>query len=215
MSLLYNLRKSILVKRYSSKETFRKFYEEVDTSRKVKETTFTVLDTETTSPDIKRARLLSVGALKIENMSVELSTAFHRFVLQEGIEKESVEVHGITEEDLLSKGEPVEAVLEDLLEYAKGTVIVGFNVEFDKKVIERDLKRLFGVPLPMPRLDLLNLLKRTDVAGKTLEGIAKELDIPIGATHSALDDAYTTALLFLRLAHPFRESPLFSLPLMI
>ncbi len=215
MSLLYHIRKKILIRRYSSREAFRRFYKEVDTDKKVKETTFTVLDTETTSPDIRRARLLSVGALKIEKMSAELSTAIHRFVLQEGIDKESVEVHGITEEDLLSKGEPVKAVLEDLLEYAKGTVIVGFNVEFDRRVIERELKRLFGVPLPMPRLDLLALLKRTDVVSKTLEGIAKELDIPIGATHSALDDAYTTALLFLRLVHPFRESPLSSLPLMI
>ncbi len=214
MSLLYSIKKFLLLKRYRSQENFTRFYAEIDAERKVKDTPFTVVDTETTSPDPRKAGLLSVGAIQVRNLSLELSTAFHRFIFQEDIERESIEVHGITRDEILKLGEPPEAVLEDFLKYAKGTVLVGFNIEFDRIVIERHLKRLFRIPLPMPRLDVSAILKRTEVRGRTLEDIAKELDTPVEAVHSALDDAYTTSLLFLKLVHPFRESPLSSLPIM-
>ncbi len=215
MNLILKIKKSILLRRFSSKEHFRNFFQDVDLETPVYKATFTVFDTETTGVDPRKAELVSVGALKVENLQLELSTAFHRFIRPSNLEKSSVEVHGITEEELKEKGEEPEVVVKDFLEYAKGTVLVGFNVEFDRKMVEKYTLRFFGIPLPNYRLDVFRLWRRRGGHGKNLREIAQELGVPVTGIHFALDDAYTTALIFLKLVYGMRKEPLKSLPLML
>ena len=212
MNLISKLKKSFFEKKYRSHPLFNKLYREVDLDRKVEDITFCVVDVETTGPNPRRAHIISVGALKIEGLTLKLSTYFHRFVKAEDIKRESIEVHGITEDDLKRKGEPPEDVIKDFLEYVSGTVMVGFNVEFDRKVIERTALEHLGFPLPVPRIDVLRLLKRKGITVPTLESASKELGIPLAGHHSAIDDAYTTALIFLRMVKPFQGKPLSVLP---
>ena len=206
------LRKRIFLWRYSSHPLFNRFYSEIDLSQKVKESTFTVVDVETTSPVPSKAQLLSVGAVKIEKLTLKISTCFHRFVRTEKITRESIGIHGITKEDLIRKGEKVERVIEDFLEFVKGSVMVGFNVEFDRKVLDKTAKEYLGFPLAVPRIDVITLLRRKGISHADLEKTCEELDVPLEGHHSAVDDAYTTALVFLKLIIPFRESTLSSLP---
>ncbi|MDQ7082561.1 MAG: 3'-5' exonuclease [Aquificota bacterium] len=70
--------------------------------------TFTVFDTETTGLDPKKSELISIGALKVREMSLKLSSTLHRFILPAELSRSSVEVHGITLEELREKAEPLE-----------------------------------------------------------------------------------------------------------
>lgn len=212
MSLFLKLKKRLLLRRYPG---IRDLLEEVDLSSPVEEAVFTVFDTETTGLDPKKAELVSIGALKVQNLQIDLSSAFHRFLKPSRLEVSSVEIHGITWEELEKKGEEPRAVVEDFLRYVRGTVLVGFNVEFDRRVVERYSLRYLGIPLPNYRVDVFRIWKSREGQGKDLQGMARELDIPIQGVHSALDDAYITALLFLRLVWRMRKEPLRSLPLVL
>ncbi len=215
MSLILKLKKKLLLKKYSDSENFQRFFKDVDLNVPIREASFTVFDTETTGLDPKRAELVSVGAFKVEDLQIDLSSAFHRFVKPLNLERSSVEIHGITWEELIERGEEPKTVIGDFLEYVSGTILVGFNIEFDRRMIEKYSVRHFGIPLLNYRLDVFRLWKRKGGQERDLQGIAKELDIPTAGIHSALDDAYITALVFLKLVYRMRDESLRSLPLMI
>ena len=215
MNLLLAIKKRILIRRYSSQESFRRFFKDLDLNVRIRDATFVVFDTETTGLDLRRAELLSLGALKIRNLQIELSSAFHRFVRPSSLDRSSVEIHGITWEELESRGEEPEKVIEEFLEYVMGAVLVGFNVEFDRKMVEKHTLKLFGIPLLNYRLDVFRLWRKRGGQKTDLRGIAEELEIPLVGLHSALDDAYITALVFLKLVYRMKDEPLKVLPLML
>ncbi len=215
MNLLLKLRKKLLIKRFHSKPAFARFWQDIDLSQSIQETPFVVFDTETTGLDPKKAELVSIGALKILNLSIFLRYSFHQLVRPQKLTHASVEIHGITEQELREKGKPPQEVIETFLDFIKGCVLVGFNVEFDRKILEKYTRSFLDIPIPAYRLDVFSLWKRQGGEGKSLEEIAKELGIPTVGVHSALDDAYITALIFLKLVCRSKAQPVGSLPLML
>ncbi len=212
--ILY-VKKTCLIKKYEDNENFRLFWEEPDLSKPIRETTFVVVDTETTGLNIKEAELVSVGAIKVINLSLDLSETYYRIVKPSNLTSSSVEVHGITKEDIEREGRPPEEVVEDFLTFSKGTILVGFNVEFDRKILEKYTKKFFGIPIPNYRLDVFHLWKQRGGEGKSLKEIAQELDIPAVGVHLAIDDAYITALVFLKLVFKRHSEPVGNLPLIL
>ncbi len=215
MSFLLKLKKAYLLHKFSNSETFKEFFTDIDLKQRIEDTLFTVFDTETTGLDPKRAELISIGAIKVAKLSLDLSTTFHRFLKPEILDRNSVEVHGITLPEIEKSAEAPEKVIRYFLEYVRGSVLVGFNVEFDRKMVEKYTKRLFGIPFVSYRLDVFHMWRRIGGQGKSLKEIAQELGIPSSGTHSALDDAYITALVFLKLVYRMRKEPLEVLPLML
>ncbi|GEM_PF-1429440 len=215
MSIVYRIKRRILLQRYGSNQLFRRFFSDHDLDETLERTPFTVIDTEGTSANPRKARLLSIGGVRIENMAIDLSQVFNRLLKVEGDFRRSVHVHGITPSDLEKFGRPPSAVIEEFLEFAKGSIIVGFNVTYDVKLIEKYTKNEYGIPLPFPRIDVLTLLKRTHIKPSSLEETARQMGIPVKAVHSALDDAYTTALIFLKILYPMKTLPLKHLHLVI
>ena len=215
MNLYLNIKKSCLLRRYGSNPNFGRFFRDVNLKQKVEETTFVVFDTETTGLDLRRAELVSIGALRVVNFSFRLLESFHRFVKPKELTKVSVEIHGITPHELEKKAEPHDRVLEDFMEYVRGSVLVGFNVEFDRKIVEKYSLKVLGLPLLNYRLDVFQLWKKRGGQEGSLKDIAEKLGVPVVGAHSALDDAYITALVFLKLLKRFRGATLSSLPLML
>ncbi|MDQ7081868.1 MAG: 3'-5' exonuclease [Aquificota bacterium] len=196
-----------LKRRYSNREAWRRFYRDLNLNRPIEKTTFTVIDTETTGLNPKKDRLVSLGAVKVrESLAVDLSTAFHRFLRVDRLSRESVEVHGITLRDLAELGEDPEKVMEDFMEYAVGTVVVGFNVEFDIRFVERYLRRIYGIPFPFYRVDVLALLRRRGVRAGSLEAVARAMGACLLWASTSADDAYTTALLSRNWSHHCGEN---------
>jgi DNA polymerase-3 subunit epsilon len=148
MKLLLKIKRNLLLRRYKDLPAFGRFFKETDLNRSIEESTFVVFDTETSGLNPNRAILLSIGAVKVKRLSLELSECFNVLLTPEGdIDASSIEVHGLRPKELMEKGSPPEQALEDFLEYIRGRILVGFYTRFDLRVVSRYTERLFGIPL--------------------------------------------------------------------
>ena len=100
---------------------------------------YAILDTELTSLDQRTNRLLSIGAIIMQGTSIQLGDQFYRVVNpQVPIPSETVVIHKLRTEDI-SKGEPLEPVLNDFNRFIAGTVLVGHFLDIDLKVLRKEM----------------------------------------------------------------------------
>lgn len=203
MNPLVKLKRSFLLKKAKKSPYFQEFFQETDLSKKVEEVTFVVFDCEATNLNPRKAELLSIGALRIKNFAINLGESFEAYLRTE--EVKASEIHGITREDLEIFGRPPKAVIKDFLRYIKGSILVGFYVKFDASLVEKYSLRYFNYPLLNYKLDLFSLYKNTYGKTGSLEDIARELGLEVRGRHTALNDAYVTALALLKLSKATRE----------
>ncbi|MEJ7554334.1 MAG: 3'-5' exonuclease [Aquificaceae bacterium] len=183
---------------------------EVNKETKIEDLCFVVFDTETTGLDLKKDEALSIGAVKIENLRIDLSKNFYALLKPTKEYNESIKVHGITPEDLRSARERKEICME-FLEYARGCILAGYFLQIDISMLKKLIKEECGFSLKAYALDLLDLVEHK---GKvpTLEELLKIFKLPISTQHNALEDAYMTALLLLRLLKDGNYKKLKDLP---
>lgn len=183
---------------------------EVNKETKIEDLCFVVFDTETTGLDLKKDEALSIGAVKIENLRIDLSKDFYALLKPTKEYNESIKVHGITPEDLRSARERKEICME-FLEYARGCILAGYFLQIDISMLKKLIKEECGFSLKAYALDLLDLVEHK---GKvpTLEELLKIFKLPISTQHNALEDAYMTALLLLRLLKDGNYKKLKDLP---
>lgn len=157
------------------------------------------LDVETSGLDAVNDRLIEVAALKVinENGKIRVAQDLDRLIrLPEGmiLKDEIIEKTGITNEDLISKGESSKVVLNQFVSMFKGekTMLVAYNAQFDCNFIYWALQReglsdaLKGVKL----LDALTIYKdRKPYPHKLSDAVlAYGLTSIVANTHRALDD---------------------------
>ncbi len=183
---------------------------EVNKEKKIEDLCFVVFDTETTGLDLKKDEALSIGAVKIENLRIDLSKNFYALLKPTREYNESIKVHGITPEDLRNARERKEICME-FLEYARGCILAGYFLQIDISMLKKLIKEECGFSLKAYALDLLDLVEHK---GKlpTLEELLKIFKLPISTQHNALEDAYMTALLLLRLLKDGNYKKLKDLP---
>ncbi|WP_421804918.1 PolC-type DNA polymerase III [Flagellimonas sp.] len=169
------------------------------------ENTFVVLDTETTGFSLTRDRMLCIGALKLKDNTIVVKDSFEVYIAQEHYDSESAEIHGILKKHKKDSLNELEA-LKRFLVYAKNHVLVGHHVMFDINMINAALKRN-GLPklknktLDTESLYIRTLLISTVVQKKerySLDDLAKKYSISRKDRHTALGDAFITAIAFLR-----------------
>ncbi|WP_168194294.1 exonuclease domain-containing protein [Thermodesulfobacterium sp. TA1] len=189
---------------------------EVDLNQKVKDTTFVVIDTETTGLDLKKDEVLSVGAYKIRDLTLSFSERLHLYLKTDLIKaEESIKIHGITPDKLKQGLEKKEALLK-LLEFIKGSVLVGYFLEFDIEMLKKHFQKELNLKVSFYGLDVLDLYpqKSLDRIPKLIE-LLEAYNLPKTYFHSALEDSYMTALLFLKLVYSYQNKKLKKLPLKI
>ncbi len=161
------------------------------------------LDTETTGVDPESARIItcclgwssSAGNWRPRTWTINPGVP---------ISPESTKVHGITDADVADKPSPAEALAEirDTLAEAASTdtPIVGHNLAYDLTVLDREMRRHLGQPIPagLTCLDTLVLFRRFDLTtgSRSLESLASRHGIRFPA-HDAAEDALAS----LRLLH--------------
>ncbi|EAZ94418.1 DNA polymerase III, epsilon subunit [Flavobacteria bacterium BAL38] len=163
---------------------------------------YVVFDCETTGLDYKSDRILSIGAVAIENNQIIVGDFMEVFLLQDVFKAESVPIHGILKEGKEEKIVEAEAIIR-FLEFIKDATLVGHHVDFDIEMINQGLARLEVGKLKNQAMD-------TDVMYQKLKYLPQEqhssLDelcdiykIRKSDRHTASGDAFITALLFLKL----------------
>ena len=170
----------------------------------IAETRFVVFDTETTGFDIKKDRMLSIGAVGIENKSINIADGFEEYILQETFNPKTVKIHGIIQNERIETLSEEEAV-KAFLKFIGNSVLVAHHAGFDLGMINEALSRM-GLPrLKNKVLDTVNLYRGTRIISNlinreksySLDEIAETYNIDTKDRHTAAGDAFITALAFL------------------
>ena len=161
------------------------------------------IDCETSGLDPARDRLLSVGALCVDDGRIDLAGAFHRTVKQAlPSEAQNILVHGIGGDAQLA-GAPLQEVLGALKAQVGDAIPVGFHAPFDEQVLRRH-----GFKARQRWVDLAALAPVLFPGRKAraLDEWLAEFGIPAHQRHDALGDAFSTAqLLLVALAEAKRQ----------
>lgn len=178
----------------------------------IEETRFVVLDTETTGFDYDNDRILCIGALVLQNGTISIQNSFEVYIEQDHYDKSTAQIHGILKAFVVQRPNEREA-LEQFLAFLGDSVIIAHHAIFDVTMINKALERN-GLPeLTNKRLDTAILYKKTLIKSHlferkdhyTLDDLADKFDISKKDRHTALGDAYITAIAFLKIIKKLKE----------
>jgi DNA polymerase-3 subunit epsilon len=173
-----------------------------------------VLDSETTGLDPRRDRIITIGAVAIEEGEIRLDDSFEA-LLKMDYNHASVTVHGITRDEA-SEGMDEPEALELFLDYLRDGVIVGHHIGHDIQTLNAGYERHWGMQLKNRALDTMDLTlhlnddgafaDRPMAQGFTLDALCDMFGIPPHDRHTAGGDAFITAQVFLRLLRAARKA---------
>ena len=179
-------------------ETYLSYFDE----NQSKEQRFVVFDCETTGLDYKKDRILSIGAVAIQNNQIIVGDFMEIFLQQDIFNPETVTLHGILKEGKEEKIVEAEAVIR-FLDFIKDATLVGHHVDFDIEMINQALDRLNVGTLKNQVMDtdvMYQKLKNLSEEEKTsLDDLCEIYKIKKSDRHTASGDAFITALVFLKL----------------
>lgn len=195
-----------------------------DQSRPLTDYTFVVCDTELTGFDRKRDEIISIGAVLIRDLQIDLGATFHQYIKPTNMEHtRATLIHRITPQQLMA-ARPLAEVLPDFVKFAGNSLVVGHFVTLDMEFLNRAARKVFGGTLSNPGIDTMRMAQGYrrvllghyhEEDGRTfsyiLKDLAKEYHLPLFNSHDALADALQTAYLFLFLLKKFRKGGLLTL----
>ena len=159
------------------------------------DTTYCVLDLETTGFSFRTEKITEIGIMKIKNG--EVIDEFSCFVNPEKpIPQRVVEVTNITD-DMVKDAETIDKVFPKMMDFIGDSVLVAHNADFDIGFLKYNATQL-GYTLNNTYLDTLRLAKELfpDYKKYKLGIIAENLGIKVEVAHRALDDVDTTVKVF-------------------
>lgn len=168
------------------------------------DTTYCVLDLETTGFSPVTEKITEIGIMKFKDGKV--IDQFSCFVNPEKpIPPRVVEVTNITN-DMVKDAETIDKVFPKMLEFIEGSVLVAHNAGFDINFLKHNAKVL-GYDFDFTYLDTLTLAQELFPEFKTykLGRIAKNLGIKVEVAHRALDDVDTTVKVFKIMLEKLKE----------
>jgi len=159
------------------------------------DTTYCVMDLETTGLSFRTEKITEIGIMKIKNG--EVIDSFETFVNPEKpIPYEVVEVTKITD-DMVKDAPTIKEIFPKVLEFIGESVLVAHNADFDIGFLKHNAAQL-GHKFDYTYIDTLRLAKDLfpDYKKYKLGIIAENLGIKVEVAHRALDDVDTTVKVF-------------------
>ncbi|MFO8044855.1 MAG: 3'-5' exonuclease [Halomonas sp.] len=167
-----------------------------------------VIDARTIGLDRRSAQLTSIAAVKVRGDRVLTSESLDLHLARPmSLSADLMRRQGLHGMDLNS-GLTMEDALERLLDFVGNRPLLGWRLGFDLAILNRELRPRFGFDLPNATIDVaqsyLRRLRRRHPEVETaprFEKVAELLEVPLMGRHTALGNAVTTALIYLRLEH--------------
>ena len=165
------------------------------------------LDFETTGLDPEQDQILSYGKVHIQHGVIRVASGHHQLIEAENfIPESSVIIHHITD-DQANKGQPLVDAMPELLELLAGKVMLVHFKRIEQGFLDAACRKLYGSPFMIPVIDTLNLAERVltrrnhaiQASRLRLFNLRDDFHLPTYKAHNALNDAMTTAELFLYL----------------
>lgn len=165
------------------------------------------IDCETSSLDPQVAEILSIAAVPVRGDRILTSQAL-RLILKprRAIAAQSIPIHQLRPQDV-ANGMAVEDALSLLLAFIGSRPLIGYYLEFDLAVINRQLKSWLGIRLPNPAIEVSGLYYDRKVTAYRpevdlrLDAILTDLALPLLPRHDPVNDALLAAMIFLKLRH--------------
>ena len=115
------------------------------------------IDCETTGLDRKRDEIISIAAIRIRGDRILASQRYQVVVRPSvAIAPEAIKVHGLLEADV-ANARPIQEILPDLLHFIGGRPLVGYYIDFDAAMLNKHVRKLIGIKLPNPRIEVSGL----------------------------------------------------------
>ena len=172
----------------------------------IEDTTFVVFDLETFGLNSHKNEIIEIGAIKLKG--ARIVDTFSSFVNPNKIiPKKISELTHITQ-DMVDNAPTIEDVLPKFLEFTKDAVMVAHNSAFDMGFIRRDAKKYMGIDYKPPIIDTLQMARDLypDLKGYNLDRLNKTFKLSLENHHRAIDDAQSTAKLFIMFLEKYIEN---------
>ena len=166
-----------------------------DSKKQEIDTTYCVLDLETTGISHFTEKITEVGIIKIKDGKI--IDTFETFVNPEKpIPQEVVEITHITD-DMVKDAETIDKIIPQIIEFIGDSILVAHNADFDIGYLKYNFKK-YGYELNNTYIDTLRLSKAVfpELKKYKLGVIADSLNIKVDVAHRALDDVKTLVAVF-------------------
>ncbi|MCF4995824.1 3'-5' exonuclease [Pseudomonas syringae] len=180
----------------------------------LREQRWVVLDLETTGLNLNKDRVLSIGAVVIEDGAIDFSQQFERTLQCPELKLgPSVLIHGLGPNAIAAGSEPVKALVE-FMEFVGDSPILAFHASFDQHMLSRALKEHLGYKLKHVFLDVAQiaplLCPQANFRGAGLDDCIEWFKLEVFERHNASADALATAELALILFSRARQQQVHS-----
>jgi len=174
------------------------------------------LDCETTGLDVRHDQIISIGAVRIVGNRLLTSQRLELLVRPErSLNVASMRVHRLLERDVAQGLDPHHA-MRLLLDFIGSRPLVGYYLEFDVAMLNREIWPMLGVRLPQQKIDVSALyydFKQRQMPaharGETIDlrfaTIMNDLALPARVAHDALNDAVMAGMAFIKLRRLLTE----------
>ncbi len=182
-------------------KTYPEFWKTYLSKFEKKSNRYVVLSLETSGLNPEKDVIMSFGAMAVVENNILIGDHFEVVIPQ----YKFLHDNGISNDFLLESSqekmaEPV--ALESFINYIENAVLVGHRIHFDVEMINKALEKLHCGRLRNEAIDIEVMYKKLhDINDKnySLDELSNLHKIPKAERLSTSDDAYTIALLFLKL----------------
>lgn len=162
---------------------------------------YVILNTETTGLNPKKDVILSFGAIGITEDVIRVNDTLELVILQyKYLHDNGLSNDFLMESKLPKFAEPL--AIEEFIKYIGSATLVGHRIHFDIEMINEVLEKMECGKLKNEALDIeIMHQKLYDITNKSfsLEELKNAYKIPQSERNFALDEAFSIALLFLKL----------------
>ncbi|AXT51563.1 3'-5' exonuclease [Aquimarina sp. BL5] len=183
------------------------FFDKKQQKTPIEKTRFIAFDTETTGFDYIDDRVLSIGAVAVNNTSIEVADQLELYLEQDVFNSDTVEIHGIRKSNNLDTISESEAI-EIFIKYIGNSILIAHHANFDRNMINKVLQRNGLGTLKNKFLDTGVLFSKTKHLvyrsnrkhmHYSLDELCDDLKISKSDRHTASGDAFITAIAFLKI----------------
>ncbi|NGY37789.1 3'-5' exonuclease [Flavobacterium sp. XN-5] len=162
---------------------------------------YVVISTETSGTNPHKDVIFSISAFAVVDDSIYIGDSFEAILLQYIFLHDNQLSNEFIIESKMTKLGETEAI-KAFIEFIGNSILVGHHIDHDVEMINAALEKLDCGRLKNEALDIdMMHLKLNDITDKqfTLDQLSEIYKIPNSERNSSINDAYKTALLFLKL----------------
>lgn len=150
---------------------------------------YVVIDIETEGLDSKKHAIIEIAAVLVETDKVTMFSSLIN--TGSSLNEEIMDLTGITNQDLIEKGKPIEEVLLEFLDFLGDQLVVGYGVAFDIEFLNKALEKMGKSAISNQIVDLRRLVKKENMflANYKLETVLNAYGIDKKVPHRALADS--------------------------